>query len=183
MWRPESRPSLVRKPPANGLYQRIGIQPDRQNDCRSHGELHRGFPPLPARRRRLARFHSTCQRIVTWLKLPFRQRRTIRFHPLFGLGASATPTPLGSTSIDTGIPGRMPCTRPLLALPPSMVTTECLSRDPVHTITPDDERGVTGGACVAATVMLCVGVACCVSGTACVATAGCDADGRDVGAR
>jgi len=88
---------------------------------------------------------------VTWLKLPLRQRSTIRFQPLLGLGASATPTPFGSTSIDTGNPGKAPCMLPLLALPPSMVTTVCLSSDPFHTIVPDCERdgaGVTGAAAV-----------------------------------
>ncbi len=104
--------------------------------------------------------------MVTWLKLPLRHRSTIRFHPLLGLGASAMPTPTGSTSIITGIPGNAPRRLPLLAVLPSMVTTVCLSSEPVHTNTPEDAcwvgfSGLYGiGCCDGSEFMLCC-IACC----------------------
>jgi len=77
--------------------------------------------------------------MVTTESRRFLLRSARRFQPFCGLGASATPTSLGSISTITGTPGNSPRRVPEEAAVPLISTNPFLSSCPDHTMTP--ERG------------------------------------------
>jgi len=80
----------------------------------------------------------TAHLMVTTESRRVRLRKTRRFQPLAGLGASATPTSLGSTSTITGAPGSSPRSVPEEAEDPVISTNPSLCNWPDQISTPDD---------------------------------------------
>jgi len=75
--------------------------------------------------------------MVTTVWRSLRERMEKRRQPVEGLGASETPTSLGSTSMRTGTPGRAPLMEPVEGVSPSMVMEAPLSRRPDQVRTPE----------------------------------------------